>query len=146
MLYEPAGYERNYFRRRAPSEEEREDPEVMAEFFRDADINFPHYTQSETIDGGDVSNLVGTESSRAGALIIGHESLMFHMPQLTPNGRPVDYRRGVVLLPCRESRIHGRASSGARHSNETTTERGSISPIVCRVRGGCGDRRGSAAR
>lgn len=40
MLYEPAGI-RDYFRRRAPSEEEREDPEVMAEFFRDADINFP---------------------------------------------------------------------------------------------------------
>ena len=28
MLYEPAGYERNYFRRRAPSEEEREDPDL----------------------------------------------------------------------------------------------------------------------
>ena len=41
MLYEPAGYELNYFRRQAMSEEELEDPEVMAEFFRRADINFP---------------------------------------------------------------------------------------------------------
>ena len=41
MLYEPAGYERNYFSRRTMSEEEREDPEVMAEFCRRADINFP---------------------------------------------------------------------------------------------------------
>ena len=41
MLYEPAGYELNYFRRQAMSEEEREDPEAMAGFFRDADVNFP---------------------------------------------------------------------------------------------------------
>lgn len=40
MLYEPGGYERNYFRRRAMSEEERNDPEVMNRYFHDADINF----------------------------------------------------------------------------------------------------------
>lgn len=40
MLYEPGGYERNYFRRSALSEEERNDPEVMNRFFHDADINF----------------------------------------------------------------------------------------------------------
>ena len=40
MLYEPAGYELNYFRRQAMLEEEREDPEAMAEFLRDADVNF----------------------------------------------------------------------------------------------------------
>ena len=40
MLYEPGGYERNYLRRRAMSEEERNDPEVMNRYFHDADINF----------------------------------------------------------------------------------------------------------
>ncbi len=39
MLYEPAGYEQNYFRRRALSEEERQDPEVMRELRELADVH-----------------------------------------------------------------------------------------------------------
>jgi quercetin dioxygenase-like cupin family protein len=39
MLYEPAGYEKNYFRRGALSEEERRDPELMRKFRLDADVH-----------------------------------------------------------------------------------------------------------
>jgi len=39
MLYEPAGYEQNYFRRRELSEEERQDPEVMRELMELADVH-----------------------------------------------------------------------------------------------------------
>ena len=48
MLYEPGGYEKNYFRRWAMSEEERNDPEVMNRFFHDADINFQGPSPSRT--------------------------------------------------------------------------------------------------
>ena len=39
MLYEPAGYEKNYFRREALSEEERQDPEVRRELMELADVH-----------------------------------------------------------------------------------------------------------
>ena len=39
MLYEPAGYEENYFRRRSMTEEESNDPEVMREFMQQADVH-----------------------------------------------------------------------------------------------------------
>ena len=39
MLYEPAGYEQNYFRGRALSEEERQDPEVRRELMELADVH-----------------------------------------------------------------------------------------------------------
>lgn len=39
MIYEPAGYERNYFRRRALSEEERRDPEVRRKLMYEADVH-----------------------------------------------------------------------------------------------------------
>jgi quercetin dioxygenase-like cupin family protein len=39
MLYEPAGYEENYFRRKAMTEEELNDPAVMREFMQQADVH-----------------------------------------------------------------------------------------------------------
>jgi quercetin dioxygenase-like cupin family protein len=39
MLYEPAGYEENYFKRRALSEEERNDPAVISELMEQADVH-----------------------------------------------------------------------------------------------------------
>lgn len=39
MLYEPAGYEKNYFRREALSEEELQDPEIRRELMELADVH-----------------------------------------------------------------------------------------------------------
>ena len=39
MIYEPAGYERNYFRRMELTPEERQDPEVMREVMEQADVH-----------------------------------------------------------------------------------------------------------
>jgi oxalate decarboxylase/phosphoglucose isomerase-like protein (cupin superfamily) len=39
MIYEPAGYERNYMRRRALTEEQRQDPEVMRKMMYEADVH-----------------------------------------------------------------------------------------------------------
>ena len=39
MIYEPAGYERNYFRRMELTPEERQDPEVMREIMELADVH-----------------------------------------------------------------------------------------------------------
>jgi quercetin dioxygenase-like cupin family protein len=39
MLYEPAGYEQNYFRRRALSEEERQDPDIIRELMELGDVH-----------------------------------------------------------------------------------------------------------
>ena len=39
MVYEPAGYEQNYFRRAALSEEDRQDPEIMRELRELADVH-----------------------------------------------------------------------------------------------------------
>ena len=39
MLYEPAGKEKNYFRREALSEEELQDPEIRRELMELADVH-----------------------------------------------------------------------------------------------------------
>ena len=39
MIYEPAGYERGYHRRSALTEEQRQDPEFMAEFLHSMDVD-----------------------------------------------------------------------------------------------------------
>ena len=39
MIYEPAGYERGYFSRRGLTDEQRQDPEFMAEFLHSMDVD-----------------------------------------------------------------------------------------------------------
>jgi glyoxylase-like metal-dependent hydrolase (beta-lactamase superfamily II) len=49
------------------------------------------FSEGETIAGGDVTNLIGADSSRGGAVIIGHENMMFRMSDPTRGGKTLPF-------------------------------------------------------
>ena len=49
------------------------------------------FSEGETIAGGDVTNLIGADSSRGGAVIVGHENMMFRMTAPSPGGKPLPF-------------------------------------------------------